>query len=148
MWAAASSKHSSTWQGAMYKLEGSMVGQLQNGQYVTMMGTWAPTGGPAAGGASRSIPERLQVSSIILRDGPAHPSEALYLHSSPSASPGAGGSSNGQQVLHHSKERVPTLKPPRRAGAISTLVLPLSFEGCPHAFGGTYERPWWNKRVI
>jgi hypothetical protein len=35
----------------------------------------------------------------------------------------------------------------REAAVVSTLVLPLSLEGCPKPGGGTYGAPWYSQQV-
>ena len=42
---------------------------------------------------------------------------------------------------------LPTEGLPVTRTEVDTLVLPISFEGCPRTSGGTYGKPWYTKAV-
>lgn len=114
-----------------------MVGQLRTGQRVSISGSQAQADAESAGAKAKAAagPQRVQVSGIRVLAEPAHPSSQVTV-SQPAA---------GTRRLQ--QQRLPTAKLPVMTADVSTLVLPLSFEGCPSPLGGLYEAPWWTQQV-
>lgn len=131
--------------GSRYRLEGPGTAGLRTGQRVRVAGQVIPAragagsgiaSASAAGGAS---PQQLLVSSLSLLEDPSAAAQRAVV-----LAPARRGTSRrlAQQ------QGLPTVQLSADTASINTLVIPLSFEGCPAASGGgTYLPPWWTQQV-
>lgn len=132
--------------GSRYRLEGPGTAGLRTGQRVRVAGQVIPAragagsgiaSASAAGGAS---PQQLLVSSLSLLEDPSAAAQRAVV-----LAPARRGTSRrlAQQ------QGLPTVQLSADTASINTLVIPLSFEGCPAASGGgTYLPPWWTQQDV
>ena len=136
----------------VYKLEGEGVSVLRTGQWVRVEGHEQAAGGVAAA-ASGGAPAAplMTVSSIAVEQQPNYKKREVITSSS-SGNSQRSAAVDARGVLEPmvgaaasavlSREQL-TLE----ATVVSTLVLPLSLEGCPKPGGGTYGAPWYSQQV-
>ncbi|KAL4425743.1 hypothetical protein ABPG75_009759 [Micractinium tetrahymenae] len=114
---------------SVFRLEGSYTAALRSGQRVAVSGYRI---GALGGGA-----ERVRLTGVDVLEEPA------YGGSSGSDADSAGARRRLQQA-----GALPTLQLPLPTPEVSTLVLPISFAGCPSPQGGVYDTPWWTQQDV
>lgn len=131
----------------LYKLEGPLVAQLRTGQLVSVAGRQivvSNRGSMNYVGSAQAGHERvLQVSSLTVVKDAEHgrPTSQPAVLTAAASQAAAASDPAGPEDATLAVD-LPVAQP-----SISTLVLPLSFEGCPAPAGGRYARPWWLRVV-
>lgn len=120
--------------GAVFRLEGSHTAALRSGQRATVTGYRLAGLGDAT--------ERVRLTGMEVLEQPDYAG-----HIGAAAGTGAG-AAGGTRRRVQQVGTLPTLQLPLPTPEVSTLVLPISFAGCPNPHGGVYDAPWWTQQDV
>lgn len=123
------------------KVEGAAAKGLRTGQKVRVNGRVLS----AANGAKK---QRFQATSVSVTAEPSRPPRTRS--ASGEAHRNVFKAASGTRAAPQRRllqGQLPTSKLPVVRTDVNTLILPISFEGCPSPGGGTYSAPWYTTQV-